>query len=203
MSRMNSVDAIDERGHRPDETDRLARSVEYPEVDVLLTNRPLTRAEAELLHEELKSTPNILGYTVAELLRFTDLFVAEIEGAFAGACISKRLLFGWTDIAVLYILPRFRGRRLGKRLYTAAWQQAQRNRRHIFTMSRSPEVIHLMEQFGMAISRSMLKAPLAVHLHMNRHMMSLYRNQEAIRKANQMPTKNRLVMGTKRYVGDE
>jgi hypothetical protein len=30
----------------------------------MLTHRPLTQEEALLLHEEIKTTPNILGYTV-------------------------------------------------------------------------------------------------------------------------------------------
>jgi ribosomal protein S18 acetylase RimI-like enzyme len=164
----------------------------------MLTHRTLTQAEAALLHEELKTTPNILGYTVKELTRFPDVFVAEVEGAFAGACISKDLWFGWTDIAVLYVLPAFRGQGLGTELYTAAWQRAQQRSRHIFTLSCSPEVIHLMERFGMRVTRSMWSAPLAVHLHMNKHMMHWYRLKEAFRKSRQMQRKSPLLSGTKR-----
>src|SRR5438477_3383148 len=115
----------------------------------MLIHRKLTHEEAALLHEELKTTPNILGYTIRELISFSQVLVAVIEGDFAGVCISKDLSFGWTDIAVLYVLPAYRGRGLGRELYTAAWQKAQQRGRHIYTLSRSPEVIHLMEQFGM------------------------------------------------------
>lgn len=162
----------------------------------MLIQRKLTHAEASVLHEELKTTPNILGYVPGELLRFTEVFVAEVEGNFAGVCLSKDLAFGWTDIAVLYILPAFRGRGLGRELYTAAWQRAQQRGRHIFTLSRSPEVIHLMERFGMELTRSMWKAPLAVHLHMNRHMMNWYRIREAMRKSKQMHAQSPLFGGT-------
>ena len=71
----------------------------------MLTPRVLSQIEAALMHQELKSTPNILGYTVSELMRFQNVIVAEVDGSFAGVCISKDLLFGWTDIAILYILP--------------------------------------------------------------------------------------------------
>lgn len=165
----------------------------------MLIHRPLTEAEALCLHEELKTTPNILGYTPGELIRFRDVFVAEVEGEFAGICISKDLWFGWTDIAVLYVLPAFRGRGLGRELYTAAWGRAAQRGRHIYTLSRSPEVIHLMQQFGMTTTRSMWRAPFAVHLHMNRHMMSLYRWKEAARKSGMMKSSLPLLNGMKKH----
>ena len=165
---------------------------------LLLTHRRLTETEAQILHEELKTTPNILGYTVPELLRFTEVLVAEKEGTFAGACLSKDLRFGWTDIAVLYILPAFRGQGLARELYTAAWQRAEQRNRHIYTLSCSPPVIHLMEQFGMKTTPGMWNAPLAVRIHMDCHMMSIYRIREAIRKGRQMKRTVRLLSGTKR-----
>jgi len=149
---------------------------------VTLARRPFTRDEAARLHAEIKTTPNILGYTVPELLRFRDVFVAETDGAFAGACINHDLAFGWTEISVLYVLPAYRGRGIGTRLFTAAWEDARKRGRHVFTLSRSPEVIHLMERLGMEMTRSMWRAPLAFHLHMNRHMMSWYRTREMYRK---------------------
>jgi GNAT superfamily N-acetyltransferase len=150
---------------------------------VTLSRRPFTPDEAARLHAEIKTTPNILGYTVRELLRFRDVFVAEADGAFAGACIDHDLAFGWTEITALYVLPAFRGRGIGTLLYTAGWEDARRRGRHVVTLSRSAEVIHLMERLGMETTRSIWRAPLAYHLHMNRHMMSWYRTREMRRKA--------------------
>jgi len=169
--------------------------------EVTITRRGLTSAEAARLHEELKTTPNILGYTVRELLRFTDVLIAEAEGDFAGACLSKDLAFGWTDIAVLYVLPAFRGRGIGSRLYAAAWEADCQRGRHIITLSRAQEVIHLMERFGMELTRSPWKAPLAYHLEMNWHMMSLYRWREMLRKSwrrDHAPLRLPWTLGTKR-----
>lgn len=151
------------------------------------------------MHEELKTTPNILGYTVREILRFRDVLIAEVEGSFAGVCVSKDLLFGWTDIAVLYVLPDYRGKGMGTELYTAAWERARERRRHIYTLSRNPQVIHMMERFGMKVSGAIWSAPLAYHLHMNCHMTSLYRMTEAIRKARLMHGSGPMVGGAKRF----
>lgn len=163
-----------------------------------LVRRTLTGEEACVLHEELKTTPNILGYTVPELLRFREVIVAYADGVFAGACLSKDLAFGWTDIAVLYVLPAFRGRKIGTLLYTAAFENARQRRRHVFTLSRSPEVIGLMERFGLELTRSVWRAPFAFHLYMNRHMTSAYRVRESIRKAALFKNSHPLVAGTKK-----
>ena len=163
-----------------------------------LACRPLTADEASSLHRELKTTPNIIGYTAAELLRFRDVVVADVEGEFAGACLSKDLQFGWTDIAVLYVLPAFRGQGIGAVLYASAFARARERGRHVFTLSRSPEVIGLMGRAGMTLTRSVWRAPLAFHLHMNRHMMSRYRIAEMLRKAKLGTDGTPLTAGMKR-----
>jgi GNAT superfamily N-acetyltransferase len=173
--------------------------------EVRLSRRPLTEIEAVRLHEELKTTPHILGYTVRELRKFPRVWVAEAgegsvgESVLAGACISKDLLLGWTDIAMLYVLPEFRGRGIGARLYESALDDARERGRHIYTLSRSPEMIHLMKRFGLTITKSW-SAPLAVHLEMQRHMMSVYRWREAARKEKmRRGDGNAFVAGIRRY----
>ncbi len=161
--------------------------------------RSLTLQEAQTLHEELKTTPNILGYTVRELLGFQESLVAEEVGAFAGVCLSKDLRSGWTDIAALYVLPAFRGRGLGAELYGAAWRRAEQRRRHIVTLSRNPTVVSLMERLGMEIRPSMRNAPFALHLHMQCHMASLYRTREMLRKFRAMKDAPPLLCGVKRF----
>jgi GNAT superfamily N-acetyltransferase len=165
----------------------------------LITHRRLTGAEARLMHEELKSTPNILGYVPSELEAFEDVWVSEVDSSLAGVCVSKDLLFGWTDIAVLYVLPAFRGQGLGAALYLAALRRAQERGRHVLTLSRSPEVIRLMERQGMEVTGALLRAPLALHLAMIPHMMNLYRIREAKRKSPQMKGSPPMVVGLLRH----
>ena len=157
------------------------------EPGIFIEKRRLTPTEAERLHQELKSTANILGYTVPELLRFSEVLIASVVDdaqveTFAGVSLCKDLLWRWTEISVIYVLPEFRGRGISSQLFTTAFNAAQERKRHIYTLSRSPEVIHLMKKSGMVIGRSLWNAPLAVRLEMDRHMMSLYRWREAGRK---------------------
>ena len=42
--------------------------------------RRLTRPEAERVNRELKDTPNVIGYTVGELLAQKEMFVATGDG---------------------------------------------------------------------------------------------------------------------------
>ncbi len=188
--------------NQPDQSDIPARG------KIRLERRPLTSAEADRLHHELKTTPNILGYTPRELLAFGSGFVAVVDDAsddvsgatFAGACLSKDLLWNWTDIALLYVLPAFRGRGISTTLFTEAFADAQTRGRHVFTLSRTPQVIHLMERLGIATTRTSWMAPLAVHLDMNWHMMSLYRWREAFRKSPMRRVDGqRFVAGMKRF----
>ena len=171
---------------------------------VQILARALTEAEAQILHHELKTTPNILGYSPTELLHFSHVWVASDTetGAFAGACLCKDLFQNWTDIAVLYVLPAFRGRGISRPLWQAAFADAHETRkRHIYVLSRSPQIIHLMEEKGMTLTRSPWKAPPAVHLHTQCHMANWYRTKEAFRK---MPERqkdgNSFVAGTKRAI---
>ena len=161
-----------------------------------LTHRPLTPAEAKMLHEELKTTPNILGYTVPELLRLQDVYVAEIGGKFAGVCFSVEMPFGWTEIAVLYVLPAFRGQGLGQRLFDAAWKRAIQRERHLYILSRNPQVIEWMKARGMTLRPGAEFAPLAAHLYFFLYMMSLHRWRESMRKWKDIQRGPRLMQGT-------
>ncbi len=172
---------------------------------VRLENRPLTVDEATVLHHELKTTPNILGYSVHELTDFGTGIVAVADtdtgAAFAGVCLCKDLLWNWSDIAVLYVLPTFRGARLGSRLFTAAFDTLRERERHIFVLSRTPQIIRLMEARQMRMGGSGFAAPLAVHIDINLHMMNAYRWREAVRKQKmRREDGHSFVMGTKKHV---
>ena len=91
------MDRSQERTIAPEQAARSSSPCpDGPAAAAKIIHRPLTPNEAQRLHEELKTTPNIFGYTIAELLGFRHVLVAEVDGAFAGACLSKDLLFGWT-----------------------------------------------------------------------------------------------------------
>lgn len=164
-----------------------------------IIHRPLTQTEARQVHLALKDTPNILGYTVRELTRLPDVYAAEEDGQFAGLCFSVDLQRSWTEIAALCVLPQLQGRGIGRALFHAAWERTQARRRHVYMLSRNPQVIGWMEALGMEVGGKLRAAPLAVHWYMARHMASGYRMAEGFRKRkaiNQCPP---LLQGIKKY----
>lgn len=165
-----------------------------------ITHRPLTHSEALRLHQELKTTPNILGYTVRELERLSDVHVAEVGGEFAGLCFSVDLMGGWTEIAALYVLPSFRGRGIGADLFHAAWERARERRRHVYILSRNPQVVGWMRDLDMVVDGNLWRAPLAVHWYMQRYMASWHRSVEGVRKSREIRRCPPLLQGIKRYV---
>lgn len=162
-----------------------------------IVHRPLTLAEAEQVHTALKETPNILGYTVRELIRLSDVFVA-VDGVFAGVCFSVDLTQNWTEIAVLFVLPEFGGQGLGTALFEAAWARAGKRRRHLYVLSRNPQVVEWMKARGMEVSAVGWKAPWAVHWYMARYMASRHRWAESVRKRKAIRACPPLMQGIKR-----
>ena len=164
-----------------------------------IEHRPLTAAEARQVHHALKETPNILGYTVRELTRFSDVYVAEVEQEFAGVCISKNLAQNWTETAALCVLPEFRGCGIGRALFQAAWARAQERRRHVYVLSRNLQVIEWMRECDMSIDGRHWQAPPAVQWDTARHMASWYRATEGFRKRRAIGQCPPLVQGVKKY----
>ena len=164
-----------------------------------IIHRPLTQAEAVQVHRALKDTPNILGYTVRELTRLSDVYVAAQDGRFAGVCFSADLRQNWTEIAALCVLPDFRGRGIGRALFQAAWERTQARCRHVYVLSRNPQVIKWMQAQGMEVGGKMRYAPLVVHWHMACHMASGYRMREGFRKRKAIKECPPLLQGIKKY----
>lgn len=157
--------------------------MEIPDT-VRLVRRRLSVGESEALHEALKATANILGYTPAELRAFREVHVAEaFDNALAGVCLIKDLAAGWTEIAALFVFPAHRGRGVGGRLFASVLADAQDRKRHVYVLSRAPEVIRWMERAGMVLHRNPLRDPWPVGWDAIRHYASVYRLREAIRKA--------------------
>ena len=121
------------------------------------------------------------------------------NGSFAGHALSWVDKENCVNLLRLYVLPAFRKRGIGTQLYGAAWKRAEERGRNIFTLSREPHVIAMMEKNGMTLLRSPLQAPLSIHLYMNWHMSSRYRMGEMIRKAKLTKGSPAFVGGLKRH----
>ena len=123
------------------------------------------------------------------------------RGEFAGVCFSVDLAAGWTEIAALYVLPDFRGLGIGAALFRAAWERAQRRKRHVYVLSRNPQVVEWMRGLGMTVDGKLWRAPPAVHWYMQCYMMSWHRFAESIHKGGAIRKCPPLLQGIKRFEG--
>ena len=118
----------------------------------------------------------------SKLMQFSDVSVGEADGTFAGVCLCVDMGRNWTEIAAVLVLPESRGRGMGTALFAAAWERAWTRGRHLYVLSRNPQVVGWMEARGMDVSAVGGNAPLVVHWHMARHMASRHRWAEGFRK---------------------
>ncbi|GAB4463281.1 MAG: hypothetical protein OHK0029_31680 [Armatimonadaceae bacterium] len=166
---------------------------------VEVVHRPLTLNEARRIHRELKTTPNILGYTVRELRQQRDLFAAEVDNCFAGICFNTDLPLGWSEVAVLYVLPEFQGQGIGRTLFTLACARCHDRGRHTFVLSRNPTVVRWMEETGFAVAPASWRAPLAFHLYGFWYMSNLYRWIEAFRICGSLRNARPMMQGIRKH----
>ena len=96
------------------------------------------------------------------------------------------------------MLPRFQGRGLGKALFAAAWDRAWARGRHLYVLSRNPQVAGWMEARGMKMGAAGGQVPLAVYWKTARHMASRYRWAEGFRKRRAIQACPPLRQGIKR-----
>jgi len=146
------------------------------------TERALTRDEAVRLSAAIRKTPNILGYPPKELQGFPDCLIATLEdGTFAGVCLTKHLAGVWSEIAVVYVFPEFRGQGIGTALFQAGFRKLQSADQRILCISREPIILRRMEAAGMRYI-SAWRLPFSIHVVKFWYMQSVYRQCEAFRK---------------------
>lgn len=87
-----------------------------------LQRRPLTRVEAELVVAQIRRSPKITGYSLAEWTGDRDTFVLvrPESGELLGALLVHHLLQGWSEIAVVFVLEQYRGQGYGRAMLRGA-----------------------------------------------------------------------------------
>jgi len=153
--------------------------------------RKVTKLEAELLVNQIKLTPYIMGYSRREWLKSQYTIIAEdIDGNIVGACLTYDFDQDWNKIAALFVLEEFRGRGLGKLLFYAAYKDAIKRKKNLYTMSANNLVIKMMQDLDFVMFNGLLELPksyqrfqLIFYLHTVIWLMSSFRVQEIFRKA--------------------
>lgn len=108
---------------------------------IAVLHRHPTPREAHALVAAIRAEPTITGYSVSEWTRRRDVYLAfePDECGPVGAALVHHLRGGWSELAVLYVYPGFRGRGVATRLARRAVADlAARGRRVLMFYSTRP-----------------------------------------------------------------
>lgn len=162
----------------------------FNSVNITITKRAMTTAEADLLVDRVKRTPNIIGYSRQEWLSSKHTLIAEaVDGSLAGACLNYNVHRSWRKISALIVLENYRSQGVGKALFYKSCDEAILEKKNIYTISANPIVLKMMqdrdfEQFQ-NLTDLTLRHPsygLLLYAHSIGWLLHCYRIQEVSRK---------------------
>ena len=141
----------------------------------------LSENEVNIFQSEIKNTLNITGYTKNEWAKFEDVWVAKVDGEVAGVCVNIEINREWAEIAVLYVLDRYRGKGIGLGLFNTSFEYLKESGKKIYTTTRNPKVEKYMigKKFSFV---SFFALPLPILLFNLRFTCSIFRIREYFRK---------------------
>ena len=150
---------------------------------VKIIEKAFNKQEAKIIQAEIRKSPDITGYSLRELLGFKNIFKAYKNQEFAGACINFDFGESWTELSGFIVLPKFRGRGIGRLLYKSAFADAENRKRNIYVVSRNPAMQRIIRESDLKIISDFRRLPQVIRLHSLSFIVSWYRVIEAIRKA--------------------
>ncbi|MDT0116146.1 GNAT family N-acetyltransferase [Microbacterium sp. PRF11] len=113
----------------------------------VIVHRHLDYEEAELVVELIRNETTITGYSIGEWMSKRDVVVCAdaMTGALLGVALVHHLLPGWSEIAVVLVLPKWRGHGIGARLvkHAAEYIESLRRKAILFYCQDSMERIVL------------------------------------------------------------
>lgn len=97
----------------------------------VMVHRNLEHEEAEVVVQLIRNETTITGYSMEEWMSKRDVVVCAdaMTGALLGVALVHHLLPGWSEIAVVLVLPEWRGRGIGARLVKHAAEHVESLRR--------------------------------------------------------------------------
>lgn len=168
--------------------------------DYLITKRPLTDQEVDLIYHEIKNTPNITGYTKNEWRVFKNVFVAEKKGNLIGISLTKGIDTQWEEIAVLYVLPAFRHKGVGKHLFYKSFESLKDKKKNIYAVSRNQSIISLLKSNRFEFV-NFWSLPLDLKTQILKFALNPYRIYEYLRKSIRYKSKDKWVYAIKIFDG--
>ena len=107
----------------------------------------------------------------------------EDAGKMIGVVYLKNIGKRWAYLSVEYVLPAYRGKGIGKKLFMHAVAEARKEGRGIASSSRNQTTIDWMKEAGMELHRGFLSSPAPLLRYYCTSYISGYRIAEALRKA--------------------
>lgn len=178
-------------------------------MSITLTHRKLRPDEAAFLTEQIKLTPNITGYSQQEWQEFkqNQILVAENkQGEIVGVCLYYDFSDIWVYLAVLFVLPEFRGKGVGKELFYQACSEIKSRKKNSYVATKTPAVKKMMKDLNFTMFDTLFKLPEPYKKYEGEFLrrsvkwaLNSYRIQEIIRKALVFEKESDFLYGIKAY----
>ncbi|WP_460505444.1 GNAT family N-acetyltransferase [Hydrogenophaga soli] len=119
--------------------------------------RPLTTSEANQIIKEIAAEPNITGYSCAEWTGGKDVFLLyDWSSNCIAAAILVHHLFGlWSEIAVVFVSPAYRGQQLGRRLLQLAMDTLRFSGRRYVIFYSTSSMEGMLRSIGFTLYREL------------------------------------------------
>jgi GNAT superfamily N-acetyltransferase len=157
----------------------------------------LNQDEIDLVIDEIKKTANITGYTKNEWINFDTIFIAYWENNFAGVCVNLSINKQWDELAVLLVLPNFRGNGIGHLLFKTGLDAIFSQDKKAYITSRNKIVTAMMKQEKFDFIQ-LNELPLSIHFFNLKFILNFYRIEEFFRKKMYNSELPKFIFGIKR-----
>lgn len=167
-----------------------------PAPTLRVERRHLTPTEAGLVIDEIRDSPTITGYDFDEWTRTREVVVAtdSATGELLAVALAHHLVGGWTELAVLYVLERHRGRGIGPALLEETVRRLRASRRRILMFFCDEHMRHLALRAGFVVHAdeadfargSLLRLLFIRSIYKPQWLASPYRRRELRRKRDEL-----------------
>lgn len=157
---------------------------------VQIIQKRFTKDEARIAQKEIRTSPDITGYSIRELLRLKTVFKAFASNEFAGACanfdfppwLGETGGRNWTELSAYIVFSKHCNQGIGKLLFQTAYKDAIQRGKNIYIVSRNPAMIKIFKKENFQIINSFWQLPVAVIIDTFIFAISWYRAKEFLRK---------------------